>query len=71
MIENNEKNRRFFSDIGGVLVKCTDCKHRTGSTTCKAFPNGIPFAEIVNKIGECQNGIEYETVNTITCTEKA
>lgn len=62
MIENYKKNARFFSDVGGVLVKCTHCAHRIGTATCKAFPEGIPFSEIVTKEGECNNGICFKPI---------
>ena len=56
-----KRSKRFYCDVGGQVVKCSDCKHRIGITvTCEAFPEGIPIAEIVNKEGECKNGIQYE-----------
>lgn len=66
----DDNNKRLYDDVGGQVVKCSDCKNRNGITmTCKAFPKGIPFTEIIKKDGECNKGIHYEPNNAPNTTQ--
>ncbi len=52
---------------------CATCKHRRPLIDgwrfcCDAFPNGSPFGfpfGKVKELGECNNGIGYEPIETI------
>ena len=61
-MEYEKEKIRFYCDVGGRVVKCSNCKHRTGKATCKAFPERIPFEKIVDSDRECADGICYEPI---------